>query len=273
MIYQIGFLGYGKMAQAISEGLDKSGRLPYAQQIASALHRDKLEAICSARGLKAAENNAEVAAKSQKLVLAVKPHQAAGLIRQVAGQLSGGPVISLAAGLSLRVLTELLPAGSTVVRAMPNLPARLGRGLTLICAAGPKAAEALAQAKEIFTATGSVLELEENLFDAATALSGCGPAYFFMVLEALTRAGAALGLPWDTARSLVVETALGSAATAQKMAETHLAELRDMVCSPGGSSIEALKVLERGGLNALFMEAVAAAAEKNRALGAIDDRP
>lgn len=268
MEYEIGFLGYGRMARAISEGLNNQGVIPYHHQVVSGRNQGRLQEAGDKRGVAVATDNQDLVRRSKVVLLGVKPNQVEGVLDEVRDDLSGRLLISMAAGLRLETLNSFLRAtGVDLVRAMPNLPALVGKGATLICSRPGADPAHLAQARAIFDAVGLCLELEERQFDAASALSGSGPAYFFTIIESLMRGAVRLGLSWDTARTLAVQTALGSAETAARRPEMALAELRDQVTSPGGTTAEALYVMERNGLGGILQEALEAATEKcNRLL-------
>ncbi|MDR1165418.1 MAG: pyrroline-5-carboxylate reductase [Deltaproteobacteria bacterium] len=262
----VGFLGYGRMAQAISEGLDQSGLVPYKKQLASDVARGPLAKIQEKRGFKAVADNRELALKAPIIVIAVKPHQVRGALGEIKDLLGERLVISIAAGVTLSVLGEYVPEDSTLARVVPNLPALVGKGLTLMTSRKGANPEDLANVRKIFQAVGEVVDLPENLFNEGSAVSGSGPAYFFLVMEAMVRGAARLGIPWDVARQLVLKTSEGAAATALARPGASLAELRDQVSSPGGTTAEGLLALEEGKLTALFHEALARATLKGKAL-------
>ncbi|MDR2406283.1 MAG: pyrroline-5-carboxylate reductase [Deltaproteobacteria bacterium] len=262
----VGFLGYGRMAQAISEGLDKSGLAPYKKQIASDQAKGLLTKLHEKRGIVVAPDNIHLVEKAPIIVLAVKPHQLRGVLAEVRDSLKEQLVISIAAGVTLSTLGEYVPSSASLVRVIPNLPALVGKGVTLLTSPPKTNNEDLENAKKIFSAVGEVVELPESLFDAGTAVSGSGPAYFFLVMEAMIRGAVRLGLSWDTARKLVVKTCAGAAATADKRDDLALSELRDQVTSPGGTTAEGLLALEQGKITALFQEALKNAADKGKAL-------
>jgi len=265
--FEIGFLGYGRMARAISAGLAENGLIPYRRQIISGRNRAKLESAARDQGLTAAADNRDLARRCRTLVLGVKPSQVTSVLEEVREEVSGRLIISLAAGVRLETMRRLLPAGAALVRSMPNVAALTGRGATLICALPGADPDHLAQARRIFESVGHCWELEEKLFDAAGALSGSGPAYFFTILESLVRGGVRLGLPWDLAKELVLATALGASEMAWRQKDRALADLRDMVTSPGGTTAEALLVMESKALGGILQEALEAAAEKSKKLG------
>jgi pyrroline-5-carboxylate reductase len=262
----VGFLGYGRMAQAISEGLDKSGLAPYKKQIASDVAKGMLSKLHEKRGIVVASDNKRLVEKAPIIVLSVKPHQMRTVLGEVQDYFNEQLVISIAAGITLTTLSEYVPQTASLVRVIPNLPALLGKGVTLLTS-HPKTDPAdLENAKKIFSAVGEVVELSESQFDAGTAVSGSGPAYFFLVMEAMIRGAVRLGLTWDTAKKLVIKTCEGAAATAEARKDLSLSELRDQVTSPGGTTAEGLLALEEGKITALFHNALKAAADKGKAL-------
>ncbi|MDR2198302.1 MAG: pyrroline-5-carboxylate reductase [Deltaproteobacteria bacterium] len=263
----VGFLGYGRMAQAISEGLDKNGLVPYKRQMASDVARGLLEKLKEKRGFIAARDNRQLAEKCPIVVLAVKPHQVRGLLSEVGERVTKEQlVISIAAGVTLQTLAGGLPPDTPLVRVIPNLPALVGKGVTLLAAAPSAGKDDVDNARKIFSAVGDVVDLPEGMFNEGTAVSGSGPAYFFLVMEGMIRGAARLGLSWDTARRLVVRTCLGAAYAADSRPELSLAELRDQVTSPGGTTAEGLLALEEGRIAALFHEALKRASEKGKNL-------
>ncbi|MDR2142075.1 MAG: pyrroline-5-carboxylate reductase [Deltaproteobacteria bacterium] len=266
MPLEVGFLGYGRMAQAISEGLDRAKTIPYANQAASDILLDQLKSLASQRGIVAMPNNLELMSQCPVVIIAVKPHQVLPVLTKSRETRKGQLFISIAAGISLAELESWLPPQVSVIRVIPNLPALVGRGVTLICAKPGTPLESLARAREIFQSVGVTVDLDETRFDEGMAVSGSGPAYFFLVMEALIRGAARLGLSWETARELVLRTAQGAAETALARPDLALADLRDQVASPGGTTAEALYVLEEGAVTALFQEALRAATAKAKKL-------
>jgi pyrroline-5-carboxylate reductase len=254
------------MAQAISEGLEKSGLVPYKRQLASDVAAGMLAGLKDKRGIIAVPDNRSLAEKSPIIVVAVKPHQVRGALSEIREQLKDQLVISIAAGVTLATLGELVPDTCSLVRVIPNLPALVGKGVTLLAAPRDTDKEDLDNARKIFQAVGDVVDLPESLFNEGTAVSGSGPAYFFLVMEAMIRGAVRLGLTWDQARRLVVRTCEGAAATALARPGQNLADLRDQVTSPGGTTAEGLLALEEGALTALFHAALKAASDKGREL-------
>lgn len=265
--FEIGFLGYGRMARAISAGLAENGLIPFSRQIVSGRDRTKLEKAAGDHGLTVAAGNRDLARRCRVLVLGVKPDQVVPALEEIRAETPDRLIISLAAGVGLETMRRILPPGAALVRSMPNVAALARAGVTLICALPGSGPEHLAQARRIFESVGLCWELEEKLFDAAGALSGSGPAYFFTIMESLVRGGVRLGLPWDLAKELALFTALGSSQMAWRQKDRALADLRDMVTSPGGATAEALLVMESKALGGILQEALAAAAEKSKKLG------
>jgi len=266
MLFKVGFLGYGRMARAISVGLAEKGRLPLSRQIISDLDRDRLEQFARDDGLILADDNQDLVRRCQVVVLGVKPPQVVKALEEIRAETTDRLIISLAAGVTLETMARVLPPEAALIRSMPNVGASVGRGATVMCARPGVDPGQLAAAREIFESVGYCWEIEEKLFDAAVAVSGSGPAYFFTIMESLVRGGVRLGLPWDLAKELVLTTALGSSEMAWSQKDRALADLRDMVTSPGGTTAEALVVMESKGLGGIIQQALAAAAEKSKKL-------
>ena len=247
------------MGEALLGGLIAAGRAPETLAVAevSAARREQLSAAHG--GVRVVEAPVE----AEGAVLAVKPAE----VPQAAGALTGvRRVLSVAAGVTTAAIEAALPAGVPVVRAMPNTPALVGAGAAAISAGAAAGEQDLAWAEEILGAVGVVVRVPEKAQDAVTGLSGSGPAYVFLVAEALAEAGVLQGLPRDVAETLAFQTLLGSA---QLLAggDAGPAELRAAVTSPGGTTAAGLRELERHGVRAAFLEAVSAAAERSRELG------
>jgi pyrroline-5-carboxylate reductase len=265
---QIGFIGGGNMAQAIIAGLLRAGHAPGAITVAEPAPavRDRLVGLNPSIG--ATHSNADVAGRAAVLVLAVKPQVMPDVLaelsaaRRPAGQL----IISVAAGVTLQTL-RLALAGSDAVRAMPNQPALIGEGMTALVAATDLGETGRAQAEYIAGSTGKALWIaDETLMDAVTAVSGSGPAYFYLLMEIMEQAAVELGLPAEVARTLVRQTALG-AARAANLPGNEPATLRAGVTSPGGTTAAALAVLEQAGLRETLQRAITAARDRGAELG------
>jgi pyrroline-5-carboxylate reductase len=263
----IGFLGGGKMAGALAKGVISAGLVKAAQIRAS----DPLPAARSAfiqqTGAKTTASNVEVVQSSRILVLAVKPGCVAELLVEIRPFVTPGHLlISIVAGMPISKIEAGLGQGMRVIRVMPNTPALVGASASAF-ALGKAATEAdAALAQTIFSAVGIAFQLKESLLDAVTGLSGSGPAYVYLMIEALSDGGVAAGLPRDIATKLAAQTMLGSA---KMVLETglHPGALKDMVTSPGGTTIEGLHELEKGKVRGVLISAVRAATEKSRKLG------
>jgi pyrroline-5-carboxylate reductase len=211
-----------------------------------------------------ATSNEEAAGAAPVVILCVKPQEAAIAIQQAGAVLDGKLLISIAAGLNVATLEKMAPK-CRVIRAMPNTPAIIGRAATAYTG-GANATQADKDCAEaIFASVGVVSYVQEKLLDAVTGLSGSGPAYVFLVIEALTDGGVSCGLPTNLARQLAIQTVLGAAELAKETGE-HPAILREMVTSPGGTTAAALGELEQHGVRAAFIQAVRAADRRSKEL-------
>ncbi|MBL9137496.1 MAG: pyrroline-5-carboxylate reductase [Verrucomicrobiales bacterium] len=262
----IGFLGAGRMATALAQGFIRSGLVASEAVLASDLEGGAREQFARATGARVTAVNAEVLA-APIVLLAVKPGQVEEVLQSLkSGFTPGHLLVSIAAGITVAQLANAVPAGVRVVRVMPNTPAVVGASATAF-ALGPGATSADAQkVKELFGAVGLAFEVKEALMDAVTGLSGSGPAYACLFLEAMSDGGVAAGLPREVATRLAAQTLLG---TARMVLETgqHPGVLKDQVTSPGGTTIEGIYELEKAGFRAGVIGAVRAASEKSKRLG------
>lgn len=262
----IGLIGAGNMAEALLRGLLGRGIVPAAQVwVTNRTNTPRLEFLEARYGVRTTRQKHALTAASSIVILAVKPKDMAGALRELNGLLNRDHlVISVAAGIPLRMIEEAV-AGIPVIRAMPNTSAAVQESATVL-AAGAGATEAhLAQAERIFRAVGDVAVVDEELLDAVTGLSGSGPAYVYHLLEAMIHAGSALGLDGVLARRLAVQTLVGAA---RMLAETREdpGELRRQVSSPGGTTMAALQTLEARGFAESVRDAVDRAARRSREL-------
>jgi pyrroline-5-carboxylate reductase len=263
---RIGFVGAGNMAEALIRGLLEAKVVTPGQIVASDVSAERRSHVAKSYGVRVTESNAEAVASVEIVVLAVKPQGMRAIVTPLAKSSAGRLVISIAAGVRLAQLSEWLGAEGAIVRAMPNTPALALAGMTVLCPNAACQKTDVDAALRIFSAVGEAVVLErEDLLDAVTGLSGCGPGYVFVILDALAEGAVKLGLPRQLARRLAVQTVLGAAKLAAQTGR-HPAELRDMVASPGGATLEGLEVLERGNLRATLMGAVEAAARRSREL-------
>ncbi|MBN2058725.1 MAG: pyrroline-5-carboxylate reductase [Candidatus Saganbacteria bacterium] len=260
----IGFIGGGKMAEAIIKGLLDSGCVAAADVHVAEIRRERRQQLAAACRVGVYADNSEVAGlHPDVLVLAVKPQDLANAVNGLVVH-GRSLVISIAAGLTLATLEKAFPQNA-VIRAMPNNPALVKAGVTALAPGRKVKPDQLELAKKIFGSVGGVVTVDEKLMDAVTGLSGSGPAYVYLMIEGLTRAGVKLGLENKTAEHLAVETVFGAAKTLKESGR-GARELREMVTSPGGTTIEGLKVLEKKGFIPALLDAVKAAAEKSKKL-------
>ncbi|HEX6160379.1 MAG TPA: pyrroline-5-carboxylate reductase [Thermoanaerobaculia bacterium] len=261
----IGFLGAGNMAEAMLRGLLR-GMFTPEQISASGPREERMRELRDAYGINATTDN-KVPASADIVILSVKPQILRRALDEVADTISPDAlVISIAAGVPVGAISARLKSGTRVVRAMPNTPALVDAAATAI-AGGEHARESdLEEARRIFDAIGLTVILEESQLDAVTGLSGSGPAYVFLILEALSDAGVKVGLSRRTAQLLAAQTLLGSAKLLLETNE-HPGRLKDMVTSPGGTAITGLHTLENGGVRTTLMNAVEAATRRSRELG------
>jgi pyrroline-5-carboxylate reductase len=264
---RIATVGSGVMAEAIIAGLLRGNLVAPDQVIASHPRPDRRESLERSHGIRTVESNAEAIAGADIVLLGIKPQMLARVGRELRGRLEPGQlVISILAGATTRALTGHL-GHSEVVRSMPNTPAQLGKGVTVWYATPEASAEQREQAATLLSALGTQVEVDdERLVAMATAVSGTGPTYVFLVMEALIDAAVHLGFARHVAHDLVIETLEGSTLFA-KQSGMHPAQLRNMVTSPGGTSAAALHELESGRLRTVLSEAVWAAFRRTVELG------
>jgi pyrroline-5-carboxylate reductase len=270
---RIGFVGGGAMAEALIAGLLAAGVPADLLQAADPVAARR-ELLSQRFGIGTTAGNADAVAASDLVVVAVKPGLVAGVLASlvaVPGLDVARPLwISIAAGVPLQRFESILPAGARVVRAMPNTPALVRAAATAFCASAGCSTQDRARAQALFETVGAVWEAPvEALLDAVTGLSGSGPAYVFVFLEALSDAGVGVGLPREAASLLACQTVLGAARLVLETGR-HPAQLKDQVTSPGGTTIAGLERLEAGGFRDAIYEAVAAATARSRELGTED---
>jgi pyrroline-5-carboxylate reductase len=264
----VGILGFGAMGSALASGLVQAGAVGADRILCADPQRHRLAASAEELGVRLTADNGEVVERADILVLAVKPHTMEAMLRGIGESLRPEQlVLSIAAGVRVAAIERHLPADVPVVRAMPNSCAQVNTGACAICA-GTRATERhLQTASAVFSAVGSVITVSESMMDAVTALSGSGPAYVYLMIEALIDGGVKVGLPRDVAYRLTVQTVLGAATMALESGR-HPAELKDMVATPSGTTIAALAALEQSGFRSALMTAVEKATERSRELGA-----
>ena len=263
----LSFIGSGMMAEAMIAGLIKQSLIPPEQIIAAGPRPERGEELAARYGVRWTTDNADAAEQGQIIVLSVKPQVLKSVIPQVRGHLRRQDVgLSIVAGAPLRLLSDGM-AHAAFVRAMPNTPGQIGQGITVWTATPEVCGPCRDQAQAILSALGEDVFVEDEAYlDMATALSGTGPAYVFLFMEAMIDAGVHLGFSRRVATQLVMQTMTGAVAYARQ-SDRHVAELRNQVTSPGGTSAEALYYLEKGGLRTVISKAIWAAYQRSIALG------
>ena len=265
---KIGFLGGGAMGEAMIAAVT-AGDTPVASAQDIRLFdvvASRVQELVATYGIEAAFSPEDLVGDTDFILLSVKPQDFEKAAGPIAGKLGNTTALSIMAGVTLARMCRVLQS-ENVVRAMPNTPAQIGQGMTGWTATSAVSDQARERARRIFGAMGKEAYVpDEKYIDMVTGLSGSGPAYVFLFIEALTDAGVHIGLPRDIASTMALQTVIGSALYAEKTGK-HPAELRNQVTSPGGTTAEGLKALEHGNLRADVLEAVIAAYEKSRALG------
>jgi pyrroline-5-carboxylate reductase len=263
----LGFLGAGKMATALARGVNRAGLVTTKQILAADPSPAARTAFKKATGASTTASNLDVLEFASVLILAVKPDYAGSVLGEVRDTFTGNHLlISIVAGLPLAKMESALGADARLVRVMPNTPALLGCSASGYALGKAARAEDGRLAQKLLSAIGVAFQLKESLLDAVTGLSGSGPAYVYLFIEALSDGGVAAGLPRDVATQLAAQTVLGGA---RMVLETglHPGALKDMVTSPGGTTIEGLHELEKAKFRGGVISAVRAATEKSKKLG------
>jgi pyrroline-5-carboxylate reductase len=263
----VGFIGGGNMGEALIKGLLGASLVPASAIHATDVRLERLKELDRQYGIQVSSNNADLVRHSDIIILAVKPQIMDSVLKEIAPAVTRKKLlISVAAGVSTAKIRAVLHKDSRLIRVMPNTPALVLEGVTAIAKADNLEPDDLDTAGEIFSAVGRVVVLDETLMDAVTGLSGSGPAYVAIVIESLADGGVRMGLDRITAMTLATQTVLGAA---KLLLETglHPGALKDMVSSPGGTSIAGIAALEEGGIRTTFIKAVERATERSRELG------
>ena len=263
----LSFLGSGVMAEAMISGILNEDLMEPGQMIASDPREERGQELAKRYGVRAATDNREAAKAAEIVIFSVKPQVLPAVLGEVQGAIKPeGLILSIVAGARISVIAESL-GHSAIVRVMPNTPAQIGEGMSVWTATSAVSDEQRLQAQSILRALGEEVCLDdEDYLDMATALSGTGPAYVFLFMEAMIDAGVHLGFSRRIAQQLVLQTIRGSVDFARQSV-AHPAELRNMVTSPGGTSAEALYQLEKGGFRTVLSRAIWAAYQKSKYLG------
>ncbi len=263
----IGVIGCGNMGEALTAGWVDSGIVEPGRIVVWDADADKLAALVRRRRVRRARDNGDVAAQADMLFLAVKPQVVEAVLGEISAALSSrSVVVSIAAGVPIARIERGMGRTVRVVRAMPNTPTLIREGISAVCCNRQVTARDRRQALQLLQAVGETVEVDESMMDAVTGLSGSGPAYLFVLIEALSDAGVRQGLPRDVAARLAVWTVRGAAGLVLETGR-HPGELKDMVASPGGTTIAGLHALEKGKFRAALYNAVAAATARAEALG------
>jgi pyrroline-5-carboxylate reductase len=265
---KVAILGTGKIGEALIAGLVSSGWRAPSEIVATSRREERTRSLVETYGVGATTSNAEAVRGAALVVIAVKPQDIDALLGEIGGLLEPDQtVLSVAAAIPTAAIERRVAAAVPVVRAMPNTASTVHEGMAGL-AAGAHAADAnVALAEEALSHLGAVVRLPENALDAVTAVSGSGPAYFALLAEAMIEAGILLGLSREVSTQLVVQTMLGTARLLRDE-KMHPVELREAVTSPGGTTIEAIRVLEEAGVRAAFLNAIQAAMQRSRELAA-----
>ena len=270
---RVAFLGGGKMAEALISGLIRSGGRTADEIMVTNRREERAHELAGKYGITATLDNPEAVRWADVLVLMTKPQDIEALLQQIREHVQPRDrVISFAAGVRTSFVEKQLPDDVPVVRVMSNVPVMVDEAMSVISAGRSAGEEHLAIAEELLGTVGKVLRLPEQQLDAVTATSGSGPAYFFLLAEAMIEACILLGLSRDVATELIIQTMLGSAKMLRDTGK-HPVELREMVTSPGGTTIAAIRHLEEAGVRAAFLNAIDAARQRSLELaqGGDDD--
>jgi pyrroline-5-carboxylate reductase len=267
---RIAILGTGQIGEALLAGLLSTGWRKPSEIVATVRREERVSELAERHGVHATTSNIEAVSGSAMIVIAVKPQDFDALLGEIGGILSQEQtVLSIAAAVPTSAIEDRIAPGVPVLRAMPNTPALVHEGVAGLCAGAHAGDEHLALAEDVLSHVGRVVQVPERYMDAVTAVSGSGPAYFALLAEAMIEAGILLGLSREDTTDLVVQTMLGTAKLLRDE-KMHPVELREMVTSPGGTTIRAIRELEQAGVRAAFLNAIQAAMDRGRELAAGD---
>jgi pyrroline-5-carboxylate reductase len=266
----LAILGTGRMGEALLSGLLRSGWATPEQLRCTVRSPERAAALAQTYGVRADTDSPAAAAECDVLLLATKPQNLGALLEQIAPRVRADhTLISVAAGVPTRTIEDALPGQIPVVRVMSNVPVQVDEAMSAVTPGRYAGPEHVATAREVLGHVGRVVQLPEEHLDAVTALSGSGPAYFFLLAEAMIDAGILLGLSRDIASELVIQTMVGSAKMLRDTGR-HPVELREAVTSPGGTTIAAIRVLEEERVRAAFLNAIEAAKQRSEELARVD---
>lgn len=267
MSYNIGFIGCGNMGSAMMGGIIKSGLVKSSDIYVADLFKPSLERAKENYGVNTTTDNKVVAKAADILILSVKPNILDVVAKEIKNDLKKDCIIvSIVAGKTIEYLETVFGAKCKIVRTMPNTPALVGEGMSALCGNKNTEIEDIEKVKDIFSSFGKVEVISESLLDAFVGVSGSSPAYVFMFIEAMADAAVYDGMPRDKAYKIASQAVLGSAKMVLETGK-HPAQLKDMVCSPGGTTIEAVKVLEETRFRSSVIAAMTACTNKSREMG------
>jgi pyrroline-5-carboxylate reductase len=263
---RVAFLGGGRMGEALLSGLIRSGGRTREELMVTARRKERAEELAERLGVQAILSNEDAVAWAQTLVLTVKPQDMETLLEHISETVTSDHlVISFAAGIRTSFIERHMPPQTPVVRVMSNVPVLVDEAMSVISPGRHAEDEHMAVAEELLGSVGKVIRLPEKHQDAVTATSGSGPAYFFLLAEAMIEACILLGLPRNVGTELIIQTMVGSAKMLRDTG-SHPVELREMVTSPGGTTIMAIRHLEQAGVRAAFLNAIDAACKRSAEL-------
>jgi pyrroline-5-carboxylate reductase len=263
----VGFIGGGNMGEALVKGLVASSLVAHDHIHVYDVSTPRLEYLKTEFSIRVCSSVAELARSSQVIVIAVKPQNVIEVLDEMRQYIDQRQlVISIAAGIPIATFSSRLGEEISIIRVMPNTPALVLEGASALARGDRVTEEQMQLALQLFQSVGKALEVDEKWMDAVTGLSGSGPAYVFVLLEAMIDGGVLMGLPRQISRELVLQTFLGAVKMVQEMGR-HPAELKEMITSPGGTTIHGLQVLEEKAVRGALMRAVEAASERSRELG------
>lgn len=264
--YKIGFIGTGNMAEAMLRGILSHSFVKREELIGSDPSEAGRTKISSTYGITVTANNLEVVQQSEVIILAVKPQYYQTVIDEIHDSIQKEQlIVSIAPGKTLDWLAERFPEGSKLIRTMPNMPAMTGEGMTAVCVNPQVTPQEQEYVQALLQCFGQAEYISEGLMDGVVAVSGSSPAYIFMIIEAMADAAVLQGIPRAQAYRFAAQSVYGSAKMVLDTGK-HPGELKDMICSPGGTTIEAVRVLEQHGLRSTIMEAMKACADKSASL-------
>lgn len=267
---RIAFIGSGNMGEALIKGITYVSVFKNKNIIVTDIRKERLEHIKGLYKVNTTTDNRYAVKKSDIVLLAVKPQIISKVVKEIGDLIDRGKlIITIAAGITISSIQDNLKKKGKIIRVMPNTPAIVREGVSAIACSNDISKKDIEITKRIFNAVGRTVIVDESMMDAVTGLSGSGPAYIFLIIESLTDAGVKMGLPRDISRLLSIQTILGAAKLAMESGE-HPGKLKDMVTSPGGTTIAGLHALEKGGLRSTLMSAVEAATKRSEELGSLE---